>query len=110
MKENNKELIFKSNSTLEKWKESLEIAGVKLISDDNTFYLVDSDSDSIVSHSVSTVSSNGQSNGHSPQIPHRKPQQLSREELELPTHLRPQVEVVKKLVDSYVKILKKTFK
>ncbi len=109
MKDNNKELIFKSNSTLEKWKESLEMAGVKLISDDDSFYLVDSDSDSLLSHSVSTLS-NGQLNGHSPQIPHRIPQQLSREELELPTHLRPQVEVVKKLVDSYVKILKKTFK
>jgi hypothetical protein len=108
MKDNNKELIFKSNSTLEKWKESLEMAGVKF--DDNSFYLVDNDSDSVLSNSVSTVSSNGQNNGHSPQMPHRKPQQLSREELELPTHLRRQVDVVKKLVDSYVKILKKTFK
>jgi hypothetical protein len=85
------------------------MAGVKSISDDNGFYSVDSDSDSVLSNSVSTLS-NGQLNGHSPQMPHRKPQQLSREELELPTHLRPQVEVVKKLVDSYVKILKKTFK
>jgi len=104
MKENNKELIFKSNSTLEKWKESLEMAGVKPITDDTNFYLVDNDSDS-----VSNLS-NGQHNGHSPQIPRRNPQQLSREELEIPNHLRPQVEVVKKLVDSYVKILKKTFK
>jgi hypothetical protein len=110
MKENNKELIFKSNSTLEKWKESLEAAGVKSISDDNNFYSVDSDSDSVLSHSVSTVSSSAQYNGHSPQIPSRNPQQLSREELQLPNYLRPQVEVVKKLVDSYVKILKKTFK
>ncbi len=109
MKENNKELIFKSNSTLEKWKESLEMAGVKPTTDDTNFYLVDSDSDSVLSHSVSNLS-NGQHNGHSPQIPRRNPQQLSREELEIPNHLRPQVEVVKKLVDSYVKILKKTFK
>jgi hypothetical protein len=108
MKENNKELIFKSNSTLEKWKESLEMAGVKTTTHDTNFYLVDSDSDSVLSHSVSNLS-NGQQNGHSPQIPRRNPQ-LSREELEIPNHLRPQVEVVKKLVDSYVKILKKTFK
>ncbi len=101
-------MIFKSNSTLEKWKESLETAGVKSISDDNSFYIVNRDSDVVLSHPVSDA--NGQYNGHSPQIPHRKPQQLSREELELPNYLRPQVEVVKKLVDSYVKILKKTFK
>ncbi|HEY6437892.1 MAG TPA: hypothetical protein VIY47_14975, partial [Ignavibacteriaceae bacterium] len=69
-------MIFKSNSTLEKWKESLEMAGVKPITDDTNFY-VDSDSDSILSHSVSNLS-NGQHNGHSPQIQRRNPQQLSR--------------------------------
>jgi hypothetical protein len=93
MKDNNKELIFKSNSTLEKWKESFETADVKF-TDDSNFYLVDGDSDSVLPHSVPTVSSNGQDNGLSPQIPRRTPQQLSREELQLPNQLRPQVEVI----------------
>jgi hypothetical protein len=105
-------LTFNSSANLDKWKESLEKAGVKFNNSDTSFYsTVDSDSDFSMSRSVSTTSiPNIQQNGERPQIPQRKPTQLSSQELSLPEHLRPQVEVVKNLVDSYVKILKKTFK
>ncbi len=105
-------MTFNSSADLDKWKESLEKAGVKSNNTDTSFYsAVDSDSESSMSRSVSTTSiPNIQQNGERPQIPQRKPTQPSSEELTLPKHLRPQVEVVKNLVDSYVKILKKTFK
>jgi len=105
-------LTFNSSEELDKWKESLEKAGVKSNNSDTSFYSsVDSGLDSPITRSVSTISiPNIQQNGERPQIPQRKPTQLSSEELALPKHLRPQVEVVKNLVDSYVKILKKTFK
>ena len=107
------QLIFNSQSNVEKWKESLMDAGVKCI-DDSNFYLIDSDSDSVsnmsITNGVTNGQINGQINGHSPQSYQRKPYKPSQEELALPQHLKPQIEVVKKLVESYVQILKKTFK
>jgi len=103
------ELTFNTIQTTEKWKESFEQAGVKSNFNDSNFYTIDSDSDSVYNMTISN-DQNNTVNGQTPERHPRWPMQPSHEELALPNHLRPQVEVVKKLVDSYIKIIRKTFK
>ena len=106
------ELIFNSNINVEKWKQSPMDAGFKCNYSDTNFYTLDSDSDtlSVSNLSIANGITSGQTNGQKPPIYPRKSTDSMSKDSTLPKHLRPQIEVVMKLVDSYINILKKTFK